>query len=547
MSQNIFLTGFSGTGKTTVGQEIARTLGWTFIDTDAQVVRVAGKPITEIFAEDGEKCFRNFESNILASICENSHQVVSTGGGIVKRKTNQTLMHENGVVICLEAKPETIYQRLLKQNTDLETAEIRPLLAGADPVKHIMNLKATRQRYYAQANWTVHTDQFSPQLVATEILRARQLLIEDSSNKAEFAAIVRTEAGSYPVYVGWDLLKQFGHRSNELLAPGAAYFVTDDGAYTYARKVQASMEAVGVPSHFFVAERGEQHKTLDTIRHIYNWLASLRAERRHLVIAVGGGVIGDLAGFAAATYLRGMPFAQVPTTLLAMMDSSIGGKTGVDLTQGKNLIGAFHHPKLVVSDIKTLESLPPRVARAGWAEAIKHALIMDEQLLNTFETHARSILTLDQEIATNVIRKSIRIKGNVVSQDQRETLGLRILLNYGHTIGHAIEAATDYTQYLHGEAVSVGMMAAAFISHDLGMLSSKDLERQKAVLRTYGLPTSVPATDAQALYEAMKLDKKVVGGRNRWVLLEGLGHATVRDDVPDKVVEKAIMEISTGK
>ncbi|MBM3944037.1 MAG: 3-dehydroquinate synthase [SAR202 cluster bacterium] len=552
MKANIFLTGFSGAGKSTVGREVARRMGWTFVDTDAEIVRIAGKPIPAIFSEDGEATFRQLEHKALAGVCARDRQVVSTGGGIVTRASNRALMQGHGIAVCLEAEPETIYERLREQNAHAETEEVRPMLAAADPLKRIGELKAKRQRHYALAHWTVHTDRLSPQAVAGEVVHAWQLLAGRTGDdlrmpEADVAATVHTSSGDYPVWVGWGLLDQFGQRAKTLLSLHAAYVVTDEGAYRHGRKVQTSLERVGIPSHFFVVERGEQHKTLDTIRLIYNWLASLKAERGHLVVAVGGGVVGDMAGFAAATYLRGMPFAQVPTTLLAMMDSSIGGKTGVDLPQGKNLVGAFHQPRFVLADVATLQTLQDKERRAGWAEAIKHALIMDEQLLRTFEEHAGSVMTLERETTTDIVRRSVAIKGRVVSQDEKETLGIRTLLNYGHTIGHAIEATTGYTKYLHGEAVSIGMMAAAYISRDLGMLTPKDVSRQKAVLSAYGLPTSTEGLDANALHAAIKLDKKVVGKRIRWVLLDGIGHAVVRDDVPADVVERAIAEVSSER
>ena len=250
--------------------------------------------------------------------------------------------------------------------------------------------------------------------------------------------------------------------------------------------------------------------------------------------------MGDLAGFVAATYARGMRLAQVPTTVLAMMDSAIGGKTAVDLPQGKNMVGAFYQPSFVLEDARTLASLPRREAAAGWAEAIKHGLILDEGLLRLLEDNADRILDLDEEVTAEAIRRSAAVKARVVSKDERETLGLRVLLNYGHTIGHAIEAASDYEEYLHGEAVAVGMTAAAFIAGEMGMLSAEEIARQRAVIDRYGLPASVEGVDARAVREAMTMDKKTSAGVIRWVLLERIGHATTRRDVPDALVDAAL-------
>jgi 3-dehydroquinate synthase len=254
-------------------------------------------------------------------------------------------------------------------------------------------------------------------------------------------------------------------------------------------------------------------------------------------------MVGDLAGFVAATYVRGMRFAQVPTTVLAMMDSAIGGKTAVDLPQGKNLVGAFHQPSFVLEDVEVLRTLPRREAASGWAEAIKHGLILDEGLVRLLDEQVGRILDLDEEVATEAIRRSAAIKAGVVSRDEKETLGVRVLLNYGHTIGHAIEAATDYGSYLHGEAVGVGMMGAAFIAAELGMLSSGDVARQRSVLQRHGLPTAVEGVDPTAVRAAMGMDKKTSDGIIRWVLLERIGQAATRNDVPAELVDAALRSV----
>jgi 3-dehydroquinate synthetase len=227
-----------------------------------------------------------------------------------------------------------------------------------------------------------------------------------------------------------------------------------------------------------------------------------------------------------------------------MMDAAIGGKCAVDLPQGKNLVGAFYQPKFVLSDVSTLQTLPPRELASGWAEAIKHGLILDRDLLEAFETRRPSLLALEQDIATDIIRRSVAIKANIVSQDERETLGIRILLNYGHTIGHAIEAATGYGSFLHGEAVSVGMMGAARIGEAMGLMSSDEVERQRTLLESYGLPLTCGEMDIAAVSNAMLSDKKVVGRAIRWVLLDGIGNATTRNDVPPELVHSTLERLS---
>ena len=357
---------------------------------------------------------------------------------------------------------------------------------------------------------------------------------------SDLAAEVETTGGNYPVWVGWGILDDIGKKTKEYLSPSCVYIITDESILEHARKVQISMEKSGIASHMYIVPPGESSKTLETVQHIYSWLAGRKAERRHLIVAVGGGVIGDMAGFVAATYLRGMPFVQVPTTLLAMMDASIGGKVAVDLPQGKNLVGAFYQPKFVLSDVETLVSLPERELNSGWAEAIKHGLILDEDLLGIFENRVDEVRSLDRDIATEIIRKSVAIKANVVSRDERETLGIRILLNYGHTIGHAIESSTGYTKYLHGEAVSIGMMAAAKIGQLAGILREEEVIRQEDVLKSYGLPVRAQGLVAEEIIEATTSDKKTSDGIVNWVLLKGLGNAVTNNKIPINYVLDAV-------
>ena len=366
------------------------------------------------------------------------------------------------------------------------------------------------------------------------------------SQYPDLAGEVKTSLGDHPIWVGWGILEEVGTRVKSLMSPSAAYVIADEKAHSYASKTQISMEAVGIPTHIYKIASGETSKNLETVRQVYTWLAERKAERGHLILAVGGGVVGDLVGFVAATYLRGIPFVQIPTTLLAMMDASIGGKVAVDMPQGKNLVGAFYQPKFVLSDVETLKTLPVRELTSGWAEAIKHGLILDDGLLDTFESHVSELKSLDPEIATETIRRSVAIKAGVVSQDEKETLGIRILLNYGHTIGHAIESITGYTEYLHGEAVSVGMMGAAKIGELLQIMDVDDVERQKEVLQAYGLPISAPGLNSEAIISAMTSDKKTTGGSINWVLLDGIGKAITNNEVPDKYVREALKFVLTS-
>ena len=547
---NVFITGFSGTGKTTTGHEVARLLGWTFVDMDDEIVASTGTAIEDIFKQHGEEGFRRLERETLSQISRADRQVVSTGGGTIMDERNRATMDSSGVVVLLEARPDTIIRRLRQQRVE-QGADLvaRPMLDSDDLRQRVHSLKSERQFNYTLAHWTVHTDLLTPAEAAAEVVRGLDTVTDHRTHASDspdpdLAAEVRTSSGSYPLWVGWDIIEELADRVRSVLDTRVAYVISDIGAQPQARRVQVSMERAGIPTHLFFIPSGEQSKTLEMAQRIYTWLAGLKAERGHLILAVGGGVVGDLAGFVAATFLRGIPYAQVPTTLLAMMDASIGGKTAVDLPQGKNLVGAFYQPKFVLADVSTLQTLPERELNSGWAEALKHGLIMDESLLCTFESQRESIRSLEPEIATDVIRRSMAIKAAVVSKDEKETLGIRVLLNYGHTIGHGLEAATGYSRYLHGEAVSVGMMGAARIGCDVGLMSADDVERQKSVLADYGLPLHARGVDPDRVLDAMRSDKKTAAGAIRWVLLDGIGKATTKNDVPPETVATALRNLT---
>lgn len=548
MKKNIlFLTGFSGTGKTTVGRKLANNLRWKFLDIDEELTKDTGQAIKQIFADLGESGFRDLEHNKLLEAVAEDNLVISTGGGILTEPKNLHLMSATGLIICLEATISTIQKRL---NSDAAT-KVRPMLKSDLSTESIVKLKSSRQTLYAQADWTIHTDQLKPDLVATEISRALHLLNKENVPLFEIApeelsAIVETRTGSYPIWVSNNNLDQLGERLNKVIDTNTAYVITDQGANGYARKAQISIESAGVKAHSLTIEPGEKHKNLVTVELIYKWLAERKAERGHVIVAVGGGVVGDLVGYVAATYLRGISIVHVPTTLLAMMDSSIGGKTGIDLQQGKNLVGSFHQPKFVLVDTNTLETLPERTLTEGWAEGIKHGLALDKSLLEDFEKNIGSLKNLDADITTEIIKKSISIKAGIVSEDEFEKLGRRILLNYGHTIGHAIESVTKYSTYLHGEAVSIGMMAAAHISASKNLLSYGELNRQEMLLQDYGLPTTYKNLSIDKLKTSILSDKKKNHGKINWVLLNEIGKATTTPEVDDRHISKALKNVCSA-
>ncbi len=548
----IVITGFSGTGKSRVGRAVAELLGWEFVDTDEEVVRRAGKPIARIFEEEGEESFRVLERQAVKEACAGHRTVVASGGGAIVDTDSRAIMEANGYLVCLEARPETIYARLYDQRDVDEDPVVRPLLEGADSMERIRLLKDHREAAYATARWTVHTDSLSVEEVAQEVARAwRRMSGKESSTEQlfvgtpELAATVEASSGSCPLLVGWGLIPRLGELLRQAGVHGPFYVITDDRVGgRYMRAVQRSLQAAEFEAHSFTFPNGEKSKSLEMATRLYGWLAHRHAQRGHTLVALGGGVVGDLTGFVAATYNRGMGFVQVPTSVAAMVDASIGGKTAVDLPEAKNLVGAFYQPRLVVADVAALRTLPQRETMEGWAEAIKHGLIMDAGLFRVFEEQADQLLALEPELTTEVIRRSMAIKARVVSEDERETTGYRTLLNYGHTIGHGLEAATEYGQFLHGEGVSIGMMGAARIGERMGITPHEVVERQEAILRRFNLPVACPGVDLERVEAAMALDKKAEGASMRWVLLEGMGRAVVRNDVPQELVRQVLGELA---
>jgi 3-dehydroquinate synthase len=571
--RRIFLTGFSFSGKSRVAPLAATTLGWRSADLDDLIEEAAGKPIPAIFAEEGEPGFRLRETEALRRACRETEVVVATGGGVVLAEENRRLMAESGIIVCLEARPETIYARLLRPDGGSESE--RPLLRGADPLARIRHLKALRQPLYALADFTVHTDDLSPELVAEEVVRAWRrfagCLAYDGSRLVGMATAgaaivmcdvpvgepgpvcsVRTGTADYPVYAGWDIFDALGDRLRQAGLSGDLYLITDSDVNNhYGFRATEAIRRGDFAVHTHVVPAGEASKTLACAAEIYDWLTQHKAERGQGVVALGGGVIGDLAGFAAATYLRGMPLVQGPTSLLAMVDASIGGKVAVNQREAKNLVGAFHQPLLVFADVATLRTLPERELTSGWAEVIKHALIMDADLLAFLEDSVDALRALDPETTTQTVRRSMALKAQVVAEDERETTGRRSILNYGHTAGHALEAATGYGALLHGEAVAWGMVVAAEIGRRAGVTPPELVERQEALLAHFGLLRPLPEVSVGTVLSAMSLDKKVSGGSIRWVLLGGVGKPLLRSDLPmalaREVIEKLLVRNSPGR
>ncbi len=352
---------------------------------------------------------------------------------------------------------------------------------------------------------------------------------------------VRLGRNSYEIHIGSGLLAQTGYLLKQIGFSDKMVIITNPSVKgLYGSSLQQSLVSNDFKVSILEVPEGEEQKSLETAARLYNELTDFRAERTTPILALGGGVIGDLAGFVAATYLRGVPLIQIPTTLLAQVDSSIGGKVAVNHGHLKNKIGAFYQPRLVISDTATLESLNPGDLSDGLAEAIKHGVIRDEEYFAYIEKNLDQIRALDARALETVVFGSARIKAAVVEKDETD-FALRNILNYGHTIGHAIESVSDFG-VVHGQAVALGMLAAARISNKMGLLESSEVNRLKAIIERAGLLTEIPDFDAEELIQSMKHDKKILRGKIKFVIPKSIGEVFVTDEVSPSLVAQVLRE-----
>lgn len=545
--ERIFLVGLSGSGKSTIGRLVAERLGWRFIDSDRLVEDREGLSIPEIIGprREHEARFRELEAAALAEAARQPSVVVATGGGAPTNPDSREAI-SSGLVIWLDVSPEMAARRL---GADPATEE-RPLLAG-DLRGRLAALHAERQSLYERSDHSVAVDYYSPEQAADRIValvRQAQAAGWEASpsrfdaSSTHVAATVRTmpEPAEYPIIVAEGALERAGEICRQAGLGGRAFLLADKAiAGALCPPLTASLQAAGYDVHSLAIEAREEVKDLRTLQSVWDWLLAGRVERSDFLVCLGGGVLTDLGGFAAATVLRGISFVHVPTTLLAMVDAAIGGKTGIDHPLGKNMIGAFAQPRAVIMDPNVLATLPDRELRAGWAEVVKHGLILDARLFDELERAAGSPGAMR---SSRLIGWSAAIKANVISGDERES-GPRTLLNYGHTVGHAIEAVTGYGRYLHGEAVAIGMRAAGLIAVRLGVLAPDHFERQQRTLRACGLPESAPGLDVAAVLAAIAGDKKVRQGAVRWVLLRRIGEAYIHGPAPAEVIREAVATV----
>lgn len=518
---NIILVGFTCTGKTQVGKRLAGTLGLRFIDSDDLIEQRAGKPAARILAEDGEAALRRVEREVVASLVKGRGQVVATGAGMLADRRNRSELQRSGTVICLTASPAAILERAMQ-------GPPRPFLQCKNPAAGIAELMAEHAPLYAQADHTIDTTGSTADDVVERIL--------DILDRVHVSLGDR----SYDIAIGRGVLAETQQYLTALDGHSQTIVISEQRVWDFHGKALSA----GLPRHKRIILPGlddqEKLKSLRYAEQLYDELLRMGAQRDSLLIAFGGGTVGDLVGFVAATYMRGIDFIQVPTTLLAQVDSSVGGKVAVNHLRAKNLIGAFWQPRFVLADLHCLDTLPRQQIRNGLGEVVKVAMLADARLFRYLEDHVDDILRLRASVMHHILRRNCQIKAAIVGADEREA-GARATLNLGHTFAHGLEAAVDYHGIAHGEAVSIGMVMAARMARDLGMFNDTSLERLIALLQALRMPIQPPSSvPTDAILAAMKTDKKVRGGKLRFVLPEKIGRVRVVSDVPPAAVRKVL-------
>ena len=548
--RRIVLVGLSGTGKSTLGRLLADRLGWDLVDTDADIEAELGKPIPRIFAEDGEAAFRAAERSSLLTAIDRETVVVATGGGAVADQavwTDDLLGRCDTLTVWLDAPAGTLHDRLVAQQAASGDAVERPMLAGDDPIARIEHLRRTRASTYSRASMTVDVAHVSPSTLAAEIAA---LVVPGTD--ATPSVTLNLPGVSSDIFVQPGVATRAGELIDRLWPAAQRLWIVSDQNVdrNHGDHFGEALRASGKTVLGRVVPPGESSKSWQVAGDLVNWLVESGLQRSDVVVALGGGVVGDLAGFAAAVALRGVGLVQVPTSLLAMVDSSVGGKTGVDLPSGKNLAGAFYQPPLVLIDPSFLATLPDRELTASWAEVVKHAIIQPStpggergDLLSFLERNGEGLRALREPVLTYLVRRNVALKAAVVEADEREA-NLRAILNYGHTMGHGIEAA-GYG-HLHGEAIAVGMRAAGWIARRLERIEEATLARHERLLDAYGLPRHAD-TDPAVVAGKMRTDKKKAAGAQQWILADSAGGVSVTTDVPAGAVDSALARYTVAR
>lgn len=515
---SLVVTGFMGTGKTTVSRILAERLGRPLMDMDRVIEEREGRSISKIFAQEGEAYFREQERQLCAELAERNGLVIATGGGCLVDAENLCRIKENAMVICLDCSPAEILQRVGGD-------EERPLLDAEDRQSNIRALLRSRQQAYARIPYHIDTTRRTPSQVADAAYELYRSVPSCLS--------VHAPGGTYDVHIMEKGLHQVGHLlSGTSVVKGRVALVSDSNIWPhYGPLVAQALRDEGYDVLEVVLPAGEEHKRLATVRRLYDAFIEGGLDRSGAVLALGGGVITDMAGFAAATFMRGVPLVQMPTTLLGMVDASVGGKVAVDHPKGKNLIGAFVEPLFVLVDPMVLETLPQEVYRSGMAEIIKAGIIADKALFEAFEG----------ETSPNVrwlIERALRIKIDIVDEDPYER-GRRAVLNLGHTFAHAFEVLEEY-RLAHGMAVSIGMAVAARLASACDITDRETAERILSVLQRHDLPIAYKGHAPKDIYEAMWRDKKRRGDRLPLILPRAIGKVSIFDDIEEEAVLRAI-------
>ncbi|MGI8486574.1 MAG: 3-dehydroquinate synthase [Thermomicrobiales bacterium] len=546
MHIRLVLVGLSGTGKSTLARTIAAKLDWLAIDIDTAIEDRMGKSIPEIFASEGEDGFRQIEREILAESLTLDHVVIATGGGAVIREdvwTAEMLADSTTLVVHLDAHPAIIIERLMAQAAIDGTKAARPLLANGDPRIKLEQQRNARERYYRRADVSLDVGGRLVGAIADDLVELVTL-----AGGIPSRVDLRSTSSPSRIEVGPGSRRLVGKAIREEWPKARRVWVcVDSNLLLHLNETaQEVLGLEGLDAQVLDIPAGETSKTVAGLSRIWDWLLKCDVDRSDVLIALGGGVVGDLAGFAAATVLRGIRFVQVPTTLLAMVDSSVGGKTGINHASGKNLIGAFYQPARVVIDTELLATLPEREFRSGWAEVIKHGVIEAstpngeaDVLLDILERNADALLRKESPLLSWVVRRNISLKAAVVEADEREA-NMRAILNFGHTIGHGIEAS-GYRLF-HGEAVAVGMVAALRIAVLTGRVEEARVQRIVRLIDAYGLPTSA-SVDPVDVRRHMRHDKKKAGGKQLWVLPGPDGIVTTETDIDSPTIDMAIESV----
>jgi 3-dehydroquinate synthase len=530
-NNNIFLVGLMGAGKTTIGRMLARRLGMRFADSDHEIEARTGASVPWIFEIEGEASFRRREADMIRELSAGSGLVLATGGGAVLNPESRRLLAERGTVVYLRASVNSILQRTSHDKN-------RPLLQTADPRRKLEDLTSQREPLYREiADLVIDTGRPNVQSMVQTILdqlaamdAARQRAKARTTMNEQACTTLHVDLGerSYPILIGRGLLDDGALLTRHIGTGGGKIAIVTNTtvAPLYLDKVAPPLRASGREVVAIVLPDGEEHKNWQSLNLVFDALLANKCDRKTTLVALGGGVIGDLTGYAAASYMRGVPFVQIPTTLLSQVDSSVGGKTGINHPLGKNMIGAFYQPRAVIADTATLDTLPDRELSAGLAEVIKHGAILDLAFFDWIEANIGRLVARDHTALAYAIARSCEIKADVVKRDEREG-GLRAVLNFGHTFGHAIENGLGYGAWLHGEAVGCGMVMAADLSHRLGLLDADSALRVRRLVKAAGLPVEAPDLGPERWIELMEVDKKNEGGEIKFILLKPLGSPSI--------------------